>query len=370
MASGRQSQVMKPSGDDYPSGTSSLPPVHPARTTAREDKRQKRPASIGYSDQDRAAPVESNDSSSDHPSRDQFDDEEREVYRYIPNGNISLVGSSGQNEQDDPKTIDGFSRLPGTQNAEHAQEPSPNRTEDHRYNKQLRYSSIIEARAGSRFSDKTVPSIGSDDIAAIKNDVYIPRWVVKRILDACLSPSIPQYQTNEHFDEAEWKRWNEKQKEVVRVIVKGEGNDPEAMAWLLLEEIFTVQERGIMAETKRIIPDVHLSQIKCSERIDRVIAALENCPLAAKDMLEGKRNKQLAAAPEWSTAQKWQFKRNNKRKANKTKKNEETGGASAVNDRQAKTRSKEQDAVIEEIDGEESLEEEQLEDTLEENQLE
>lgn len=86
-------------------------------------------------------------------------------------------------------------------------------------------------------------------------------------------------------------------------------------------------------------------------------------------MLEGKRNEQLAAAPEWSVAQKSGFKRNNKRKANKTKKSKETGGASAVNDRQAKTRPKEQDAVIEEVDGEESSEEEKLEDTLEENML-
>ncbi|PPJ57535.1 hypothetical protein CBER1_06243 [Cercospora berteroae] len=361
---------MKPNGDDHLSGPSSLPPVHPPRTTAREDKRKKPPASIANLVQDRAVPLESGDSPSDDPSQDQLDDEEREVYRYIPNGNISLVDPSVQNEQDDPKTIDGVSRLPGTQNAEHAQEPSPNSTEDHRYNKQLRYSSIIEARAGSRSSDKTVPNIGSDDIAAIKNDVYIPRWVVKRILDACLSPSIPQYQTNEHFDEAEWKRWNGKQKDVVREIVKGEGNDPEAMAWLLLEEIFTVQEKGITVDTKRIIPDVHLSLIKCSERIDRVIDAIEICPLAAKDMLEGKRNEQLAAAPEWSVEQKSVFKRNNKRKANKTKKSKETGGASAVNDRQAKTRPKEQDAVIEEVDGEDSSEEEDLEDTLEENMLE
>ncbi|KAM3424688.1 hypothetical protein BST61_g6675 [Cercospora zeina] len=196
------------------------------------------------------------------------------------------------------------------------------------YKKTLKYNSITEAQASHRSGDNIVLTDGSDDISAIKNDVEMQKWIVRRLLSACLSPTYAPYPQNDKFNATEWDKWNESLKQCVRKGVFEEGSD--LKAWFLLEEIFNVQEKGISAQTRTRVgkerkEDTVFEKMKCSARINKVEAVLKDWPIVANEMLGGKNLDLLAAAPELSAELKLTWKKNNMNRAKAKKANEEKG---------------------------------------------
>ncbi|KAF2216866.1 hypothetical protein CERZMDRAFT_92938 [Cercospora zeae-maydis SCOH1-5] len=282
MAANGRSRSMDRSEDEHPSET-------PLQGSGGARGVQNLPGSIEGS---RQIHFETNSSSSNHPARATADDGETRV----PDDEQNPAADAQETSFRNPDEV------------EHS---------ELEYKWKLSYSSVSEARANSRDGEKVVLTDGSDDITAIKDDVYVRKWVVRRILSACMSPSSASYSLNNQFNETEWEQWNDAQRHTAQSKMTESYKKAEVMAWLLLEEIFNVQEKGVSVQIDSQIPNKNknLQKIKCSERIDRVEAVIRDWPLIALDVLDGKRLDLLAAAPELSTELKLASKKNNSRKA-------------------------------------------------------
>ncbi|KAI5363018.1 hypothetical protein Slin14017_G066990 [Septoria linicola] len=126
---------------------------------------------------------------------------------------------------------------------------------------------------------------------------------VKAILKACVSTKLTPYVTTDKFDEHNWMQWLKSAKGLVVQAIQEDPIGCEQMVWMFLDEIFSVHEYGISVGAKRRIDNEWhglLLQVKCSERIKKVIATIEEWASIALDVLKEVRHDIVAAHPEFA----------------------------------------------------------------------
>ncbi|GIZ41809.1 hypothetical protein CKM354_000510200 [Cercospora kikuchii] len=282
MASTRRSKVMNADEDDSSSRVSSSKSNSMPPKRGPDDKPQKRPSAAIPSDQDRAESSAASDG----------------------------IGSVPANDRNDVPPL--------------------------AYPERLSFETINAAHAHFRFPKEVVPTEGTDNAEEIEKDPERVKSYVKRILRACMSALFEDQPESSDISPTHWQSGKTKLERMMRKRLpkqdKGQTKENfsdkdykrlELMVWMLLSEIFDVQKQGITAQAQARVeddPTAKLKQMKCSERIERVITAIRTLPNTAIDVLKGERHDILAAAPEFSIKQKTGYRSSNMRKADEANK--------------------------------------------------